>query len=77
MPCGHRRRPLPGRRGDVGPDIELEQGVTGRQRHGIDVGDVPGRDEVAPGVGIALDRLDHLGDLVDLSAVGVGQDRHW
>ena len=41
-----------------------------RQRHLVDVGDVPRRDDVPAGVGVRADRLDDLRDLVDLAAVG-------
>jgi hypothetical protein len=45
--------------------VELEERVARRERHGGQVGDVPGADDVAPGVGVGLQRLDDLGELVD------------
>ena len=51
-------------------DVELEEGVAGRERHRGEVGDVPRADEVAARVGIGADPLDHLAELVDVPAVG-------
>src|SRR3954469_1222598 len=51
-------------------DVELEEGVAGRQRHLVDVGRVPGADDVAAGVGAAAQVLDQALDLVDLATVG-------
>ena len=45
--------------------VELEKRVTGRQSHPVDLGRVPGRDDEAAGVRIALDLLHHVGKLVD------------
>ena len=51
-------------------DPELEERVTGGERHPVDVGHVPGADDVPPRVGIRPDPLDELRDLVDLPPVG-------
>src|SRR5689334_7790425 len=51
-------------------DVELEEGMAGRQRHLVDVRRVPGADDVAAGVGAAAQVLDQALDLVDLAAVG-------
>ena len=56
--------------------IELEQGVAGHQRHLVELGHVPGADDDAPAVGVGLELLHHLGDLVDVPPPGVGQLRH-
>ena len=50
-------------------DVELEQRVTGCQRHLRVVGGVPGRDDDAPRIRILLQQLDHFTDLVDGAAV--------
>ena len=53
-------------------DIELEQRMAGRKRHLGQLGHVPGRDDQATGIGIALETLHELADLVDVSALGRG-----
>ena len=63
---------MPVRRGWSGAHVELEQGVARRQRHGLDVGDVPRRDDVSAGVGVGADRLHDPRDLVDAPAVRRG-----
>ena len=50
--------------------VELEERVTGQQRHLRQVGDVPGADDDPARVGIGLELLDDVGDLVDVTAVG-------
>src|ERR1700677_1602300 len=50
-------------------DEELEKRVAGRQRHLVDLGGIPRRDDVPAAVGLFLDLLDDLGDLVDRCAV--------
>ena len=45
--------------------IKLEEGVAGRQRHRVDLGDVPGRDDVPAAVRVGADRVEDAGDLVD------------
>ena len=57
-----------GRRG--GRDVELEEGVARQQRHLRQVGDVPGADDDPARIGIGLELLDDVGDLVDVAAVG-------
>ncbi|MPM20131.1 hypothetical protein SDC9_66560 [bioreactor metagenome] len=49
--------------------VELEEGVAGRQCHLRDVRHVPGGHDVAAGVWVVPDRLDHPGELVDRAAV--------
>ena len=49
--------------------VELEEGVTRRQRHLRDLPDVPRRDDVPARIGIGPDRFDDLVDLVDVAAV--------
>ena len=51
-------------------DVELEQAVARRQRHLVDIGRVPGRDDEAARVRIAADGGDHARDLIDHAAVG-------
>ena len=59
-------------------DAELEERVAGRQRHAVEIGRVPRRDDVAARIGILPDRLDDARDLVDRAAVRPsGQERHW
>ena len=50
-------------------DVELEHRVARRQRHVPQVGDVPGADQVPPGVRVGLECRDHRGQLVDVAAV--------
>ena len=45
--------------------VELEQGVARRQRHVLDFGRVPRRDDVPAAVGFGEDRIDDVGDLID------------
>ena len=51
-------------------DEELEEGVAGRQRHGVDFGGIPRGDDVAAAVGLAANLVDDARDLVDRAAVG-------
>lgn len=53
-------------------NIELEEGVAGRQVHVLQVGDVPSRDDDTAAVWVALDGIDSLLYLVDEAAVVVG-----
>ena len=53
-------------------DVELEERVAGRQRHVLELGHVPGRDDVPAGIRVGLQVFDELGDLVDVAAVGGG-----
>ena len=46
-------------------DVELEQEMARRQGHAIERADVPGRDDMAPGVGVAADAVHDPRDLVD------------
>ena len=62
------RQAPPGRAGRERRDVELEERVTGRQRHVGQVGDVPRRHDQATRVGVGLDVADELGDLVDMFA---------
>ena len=50
-------------------DVELEQRVARRQRHRLEVTDVPRADDVAAAVGVGADLLDDGGDLVHRPAV--------
>ena len=52
--------------------IELEEGVAGHEGHLVQLGHVPGADDDAAAVGIALELLDDFGNLVDMRAVGLG-----
>ena len=51
--------------------VELEQAVAGGERHPVEVGRVPGRDDQAAGIGIAADLAQHPGDLIDGAAAGL------
>lgn len=53
-------------------DIELKQQVTWRQRHTINVGDVPCGHDQPPRMRIGADRVLHFRDLIDRAAVGRG-----
>ena len=53
-----------------GRDVELEEGMARQQRHLRQVGDVPGADDDPARIGIGLELLDDVGDLVDVAAVG-------
>ena len=58
--------------------IELEQGVAGRQGHASTSPGIPGGDDVPARVGIVLQPVDQLDDLVDLALRPDGcQWRHW
>ncbi|GMA20152.1 hypothetical protein GCM10025862_21730 [Arsenicicoccus piscis] len=50
-------------------DVELEHRVARWQRHLVDLGDVPRRDDVPAAVGVGAQRVDDAGDLVDVPAV--------
>src|SRR5690349_5166270 len=50
-------------------DVELEQAVAGRQRHLLDLADVPGAHDQAPRVWIGLDLANQARDLIDVSPV--------
>ena len=50
-------------------DVKLEQTVTRRQRHLLDIGRVPGRDNEAARVGIAANGGDDACDLIDDAAI--------
>ena len=52
--------------------IELEEGVAGGKVHVLQVAHVPGIDDDATAVGVVLDGVDDLLDLVDMSALVVG-----
>ena len=52
--------------------IELEEAVTGWERHLVDLGGVPGRHNHAARVGVSLQRVYHLLYLVYGAAVVVG-----
>jgi hypothetical protein len=51
-------------------DVELEQGVAGRQGHFVDLARVPCRDDEAAAVGVFPDLPDDVVELVDGAAVG-------
>ena len=50
--------------------VELEHRVARRQRHLIDIRWIPRAHDEPPRIGIALELLDEIGDLVDDTAVG-------
>ena len=50
-------------------DVELEQEMARRESHAIERADVPGRDDVAPGVWVAADAVHDPRDLIDGIAV--------
>ena len=56
----------------VAGHVELEDGVTGRQGHLVDFGHVPGGDDYTAGVGIVLQLVQHVLDLVYRATVVVG-----
>src|SRR5260221_1354974 len=49
--------------------VELEERVTGQQRHLVEIRDIPGGNDQAPRVRIALYVPDDLGDLIDMPAI--------
>ena len=49
--------------------VELEQEMAWRQGHAVYLADVPGRNDVAPGVRVAADAVHDARDLIDRSAV--------
>src|SRR5690606_11446138 len=51
-------------------DVELEERVTRRQRHPLELADVPCADDDPPRVRISADQLDRARDLIDLARVG-------
>src|SRR6185503_1737866 len=51
-------------------DVELEEGVAGRQRHAIDVCRVPGRNDMAARIRPGGDVPDEVLDLVDFPPIG-------
>ena len=53
-------------------DIELEQAMAGGQGHAVHIGGVPRGHDQAAAVGVGLDHLHQLGDLVDVAAVRGG-----
>ena len=56
----------------VAGHVELEDGVTGRQGHLVDFGHVPGGDDHTAGVGIVLQLVQHILELIYRAAVVVG-----
>ncbi len=52
----------------VAGDVELVGLVARRQRHPVELGDVPALDDVPTAAGIGAQALDHLGHLVDAGA---------
>ena len=52
--------------------VELEDGVTGRQGHLVHLGHVPSGDDHTTGVGVVLQLVEYVLDLVDSAAVVVG-----
>ena len=50
--------------------VELKQTVARRQRHLVDFGNVPGTYQVTTRVGIILEAIHQILDLVDMSAIG-------
>lgn len=50
-------------------DVELEEGVARRQRHFIQLADVPRRDDDPAGVRVVFQLVHHRGDLVDMTTV--------
>ena len=59
-------------RQSVAGHVELEDGVTWRQCHLVDLGHVPGGDDHTTGVGIVLQLVQHVLDLVYRAAIVVG-----
>ena len=53
-------------------NVKLKQCVAGRQGHFVNQRGIPGRYNQAAGIGFFLDLLHHVGDLVDVAAVGRG-----
>ena len=51
-------------------DVELEERMTGLERHSVEVRDVPRADDDAARVGIRAQLLDDTGDLVDVAPIG-------
>ena len=51
-------------------DMRLEQAVAGRQRHCVKFAGVPGGDDLAARCGARADRLQQVGNLVDMATVG-------
>ena len=56
----------------VAGHVELEDGVTGGQRHLVDFGHVPGGDDHTTGIWIVLQLVQHILDLIYRAAVVVG-----
>ena len=57
-------------RQSAGGHVELEQHVAGRERHLLELADVPGAHEDAARIRIGAQLLHHGADLIDLAAVG-------
>ena len=55
---------------DAATDVELEQRVTGQERHLRQIGDIPGAHDDPPRVGLLAEQPDDLCDLVDVVAAG-------
>src|SRR5688500_18835236 len=53
-------------------DVELVSLVARRQRHAVELGDVPAFDDVAPPPGLRAQALDQLRDLVDARTLAEG-----
>src|SRR3546814_554405 len=67
---GHPKEPVCGSLVELAAEfsvghMKLEQAVTWRQGHNLDLRRVPRGDDMAPAVWIPLQILNHLGDLVD------------
>ena len=46
--------------------------MAGSESHLVELAGIPGTDDVTPAVGVLLEIVDQLGDLIDTSAIGFG-----
>jgi hypothetical protein len=53
-------------------NVELKEKVAGWKGHLIDLGHIPGGDEVASGSGVVPEAVDEVGDLINGGAIGFG-----
>ena len=54
-------------------DMQLDETMAGRERHLLELADVPGAQDDAPRIGVTAKLLDYARNLVDLPAVILGQ----
>lgn len=50
--------------------IELKEDVARREVHGLELANIPCRDEETTGVGVVLNLADEIADLVDMATIG-------